>query len=45
MFYPTEYHAPDASRVKPILGSLRQPTEEEVTPDPYPVAYQTIRKY
>lgn len=48
MFYPSQYRVPDISKVKPILGSLPQPAEEEVIRDalePYPVAYQTTRKY
>lgn len=47
MFYPSQYRGPDISRVKSILGTLRhgQPVEEEEKPEPYPVAYQTTRKY
>jgi hypothetical protein len=46
MPYPTEYRAPDTSKVVPILGTLREgKVTEEVTPDPYPVAYQVTRKY
>lgn len=47
MRYPSTYKRPNPDNVTPILGTLREKTEEKAreVPNPYPVAYDTAHKY
>jgi hypothetical protein len=47
MRYPSTYQRPSTTGVVPILGTLREKTEEasREVPNPYPAAYDTPHKY